>query len=169
MQKALTLIVAALLCALPAAAEKLTFSPLPMETPYTVASQWKPLLNYLENSLGVILEIDYSRSNDEVVAKFEAGQLDLAYFGPLPYTRLKKKFPAAKPLVVFHEKSGRPFYTCAMVVSGESPLSLEKITGKSIALTQPLSTCGYFATEGMLRNKGNSLENNRYRYIGPHD
>lgn len=154
--------------ALPAAAESLVFAPLPMETPYTVAAQWKPLLDYVEEHLGVTLNIDYSASNDEVVGKFRAGRLDLAYLGPLPYVKLRQSFSAAEPIVVFREKDGAATYTCALAAA-DTPVELKSLKHKRIALTQPLSTCGYFATQGMLQQRGRSLEENRYRYLGPHD
>jgi len=169
MRIVIALFVAFLCSTLPVAAEPLNFSPLPMETPDTVASQWKPLLTYLELALGVTLNIDYSTSNDEIIDKFRAGQLDLAYLGPLPYLTLKNSFPAAEPVVAFREKNGQPTYTCALAVPAESKLNLKGLKGKKIALTQPLSTCGYFATEGLLHQAGSSLEANFYRYLGQHD
>ncbi len=169
MCKIFALLLATMFSALPVAAETLTFAPLPMETPYTVASQWKPLLDYLGLNLGVTFEIDYSESNDQIVDKFKAGKLDLAYLGPLPYVTLKKTFPAAEPVVVFHEKNGQPAYTCAVVTLADASFSLKGMKERTIALTQPLSTCGYFATQGLMHDLGTSLEANRYRYIGPHD
>ena len=169
MRIVITLFVVFLFSTLPVAAESLNFSPLPMETPDTVASQWKPLLTYLELALGVTLHIDYSTSNSEIIDKFKAGQLDLAYLGPLPYLTLKNDFPAAEPVVVFREKNGQTTYTCALAVPAESKLNLKGLKGKKIALTQPLSTCGYFATEGLLHHAGSSLEANFYRYLGQHD
>ena len=169
MRIVIALFVAFLCSTLPVAAEPLNFSPLPMETPDTVASQWKPLLTYLELALGVTLNIDYSTSNDEIIDKFRAGQLDLAYLGPLPYLTLKNNFPAAEPVVVFREKNGQTTYTCALAVPAESKLNLKGLKGKKIALTQPLSTCGYFATQGLLHQSGSSLEANFYRYLGQHD
>lgn len=160
---------ALLLATSPAAAESLVFAPLPMETPYTVAAQWRPLLSYLEQKLGTTLQIDYSASNDEVIEKFRTGCLDLAYLGPLPYVKLRNSFPAAEPVVIFLEKDGESTYTCALVTAAGSPLNLKSLKHKRLALTQPLSTCGFFATQGLLQQHGNSLEENRYRYLGPHD
>ena len=169
MLRSISVFIAALASALPAFAETLTFAPLPMETPYTVASQWEPMLQYLELKLGVTLKIDYSESNAEIIDKFKAGKIDLAYLGPLPYLTLKQTFPAAEPLVIFHEKNGQPFYTCALISSAESAPDPNNMKARKIALTQPLSTCGYFATQGMLNRLGSSLEANRYRYLGQHD
>jgi phosphonate transport system substrate-binding protein len=150
-------------------AETLKFAPLPMETPEIVACQWKPLLEYLQTALGIELEIDYSNSNEQVLDKFETGRLDLAYLGPLPYLRLKDRFPQARPLVIFHEADGQPTYTCALVVAAESDLQPEQLSGRKIALTQPLSTCGFFSISGLLQQVGIRLEATRYRYLGPHD
>jgi phosphonate transport system substrate-binding protein len=115
------------------------------------------------------VEISYSANNQEVVDKFRTGQIDLAYLGPLPYITLKKTFPTAEPVVVFLEENGQASYTCALVVLADSKLNLKKLKGKKIALTQPLSTCGYFTTQGLLHDLGSSLEANLYRYLGQHD
>lgn len=151
------------------AGEILRFAPLPMESPEIVASQWKTLLEYLEKSLGMRVQVDYSAGNQEVVDKFAAGRLDLAYLGPLPYLRLKDRFPAAQPLVIFRESTGEPVYTCALIASAESELRIGQLKGRKIALTQPLSTCGYFSTDGLLQQAGRSLKENHYRYLGQHD
>jgi phosphonate transport system substrate-binding protein len=169
MLKVIALLVVVLFGARTGAAETLRFAPLPMETPHIVATQWQPLLAYLEKTLGVTLEISYSASNEEIIDKFQTGKIDLAYLGPLPYVTLNKTFPAAEPVVIFNEKDGQSTYTCALAVPAESTLSLKGVKGKKIALTQPLSTCGYFGTQGLLRQSGSTLEVNRYRYLGQHD
>lgn len=150
-------------------AETLKFAPLPMETAETVAAQWKPLLEHLKKVCDIELDFDYSTSNEQILEKFEAGQLDLAYLGPLPYLRLKDRFPLARPLVIFHEADGRPSYTCALVVAADSVLRPDRLAGRTIALTQPLSTCGFFSISGLLQQAGIRLEETRYRYLGPHD
>jgi hypothetical protein len=38
-----------------------------------------------------------------------------------------------------------------------------------IALTQPLSTCGFLAASGLLREHGSDLAKNFYRYVNKHD
>lgn len=151
------------------AGEILRFAPLPMESPEAVASQWKSLLEYLEKSLGVRVQVDHSADYQEIVDKFAAGRFDLAYLGPLSYLRLKDRFPAAQPLVIFREKTGEPVFTCALIASAESELRTSQLKGRKIALTQPLSTCGYFSVAGLLQQVGSSLKENHYRYLGQHD
>jgi phosphonate transport system substrate-binding protein len=150
------------------AAETYAFAPLPMEQPETVVRQVRPMLAYLERKLGSGFRIEYSEDYDDVLSKFREGKVDLVYLGPLPYVALREGFAQAVPVVHFLEKSGKPTYTCAIVVAGEK-VSLSSLKGKKIALTQPLSTCGYLATDGLLRQAGLSLEQTRYRYLDKHD
>lgn len=147
----------------------ISFAPLPMESPETVASQWKPALDYLGKALGSPLRIEYSDSYATILDKFKTGKLDLAFLGPLPYVTLKERFPAATPVVHFNEMNGQPSYTCAIVALAERKLKVKDLRGKTIALTQPLSTCGYLSTDSLLRRAGSALEKNRYRYLDKHD
>ena len=152
-----------------AQAETLVLAPLPMEAPETVVKQFKPMLNYLEQRLpGVQFRIDYSSSYQEVLDKFQQGKVDVAYLGPLPYVALKAQFGAATPLVHFLEASGQPTYTCA-IVSTNAKTRLKSLKGVKVALTQPLSTCGYLATDGLLQQAGNTLMAQQYRYLNQHD
>lgn len=150
-------------------AEEWRFAPLPMEKPEVVVAAWRPLLDYLGEKLGVTIRIEHLDDYGQIVEKFAAGELDLAYLGPLPYVELKKRLPAAEPLVHFKEKDGSAFYTCAIVAAADAGLTLKQLVGKKIALTQPLSTCGYLATDGLLRAAGRELDRNRFRYLDKHD
>ena len=156
-----------LACAQVAVAETLYFAPLPMQQPEEVVKQFKPMLAYLERQLGVTIEVKYSSSYEDILAKFQKGQLDLAYLGPLPYVTLKEQYTAAQPVVHFLEKSGKATYTCALVSAGGNVPNGAK--GKKFALTQPLSTCGYLSTDGLLNKSNTSLEQNKYKYLGKHD
>lgn len=147
----------------------ITFAPLPMENPETVARQWRPALDYLSKALGVTLRIEYADSYATILERFQSGTLDLAYLGPLPYITLKERFPAAVPVVHFNESNGQPSYTCAIVALAEHRLSAKSLSGRKIALTQPLSTCGYFMTDSLLQQAGSALIHNRFRYLGKHD
>ena len=70
-----------------------------MENPKTVASQWKPLLEYLQQKLDVNFQVQFLKSNQEVIDRIRAGKIDLAYLGPLPYIALKDHFPPLEPIV----------------------------------------------------------------------
>lgn len=151
----------------PVLAQTLYFAPLPMEQPEEVIKQFKPMLDYLEKRLGAKIEIRYSSSYAEILERFRTGQLDLAYLGPLPYVSLRDNYPQAEPLVHFLEKNGQATYSCALIGAGAK--LAKPLRGKTFALTQPLSTCGFLAVDGMLRERGEKLENQRFRYLDKHD
>lgn len=148
-------------------AETLYFGPLPMERPEEVIKQFKPMLSFLEQRLGVKTEIRYSGSYAELLERFRTGQIDIAYLGPMPYVSLRDNYPQAEPLVHFVEKEGQAHYTCALFSSGHA---IKPGLAKSrFALTQALSTCGYLSVESLLRQRGEKLERHVFSYLGKHD
>lgn len=152
-----------------AQAETIRFAPLPMENRETVVKQYRPMVLYLEKALNVTIEFIFADNYADIITNFTQGQIDLAYLGPLPYVELRAKENKAEPLVHFNEASGKPMYTCAIVTLADSPLKLTELKNKTIALTQPLSTCGYLSVNGLLHEQGSRLEDNRYTYLDKHD
>ncbi|PIE62616.1 MAG: ABC transporter substrate-binding protein [Desulfobacter postgatei] len=147
----------------------LHFAPLPMENREAVYKQFEPLRVYLENITGRKVVFKYFDNYDCLLDNFISGGIDLAYLGPLPYVELRGKYPDAEPLVTFREISGKSGYTCSLITLPENQLQLSAIKGKRVALTQPLSTCGYLSVNGLLEKYGSHLEKNRYCYLGRHD
>lgn len=153
----------------PAWSEVINFAPLPMENRETVLKQFMPMAMYLRETAGIELRFEYSDNYDEILHKFEQGKIDIAYLGPLPYVTLKAQFAQAEPLVHFNEASGKPLYTCAIVGLADKNIDLDALEKRKIALTQPLSTCGFLSTNGLLHEKGSGLARNLYRYLDKHD
>jgi phosphonate transport system substrate-binding protein len=153
----------------PVSAQTYVFAPLPMEEPEDVIRQYKPFLAHLERETGLHFQIAYSKDYAELLRKFRDGEVDIAYLGPLPYVELKATYPAAEPVVHFLEKSGKAKYTCALFTAGEGNPKAK--SGKArVALTQPLSTCGYLAADALLEQQQHiDIEQLRYRYLGKHD
>jgi phosphonate transport system substrate-binding protein len=150
-------------------ARVLVFAPLPMENREAVLKQFMPMVRYLQQTLGHEVRFDYSDSYAELLSKFRQGAVDMAYLGPLPYVSLKAGDEHATPLVHFNEASGEPLYTCAIVALADSNIDLGHMENRKIALTQPLSTCGFLAASGLLREQGSDLAKNFYRYVNKHD
>jgi len=144
------------------------FAPLPMEQPETVLRDFKPMLAYLEQETGLVFRVVYTRDYGELLRFIREGKVDMAYLGPLPYVELKQRFEAALPLVHFLEPTGKPSYTCALVERiGKD--HLRDTPTRRVALTQPLSTCGFLATSGLLSRHGEDLRKMDYQYLGTHD
>ncbi len=150
-------------------APPLRFAPLPMENREVVYKQFEPVRLYLEKITGKKVVFRFFDKYSHLLADFIDGGIDLAYLGPLPYVELRKAFPAAKPLVTFRETSGKNGYTCSLITLPEKKINLSAFSEKNIALTQPLSTCGYLSVNGILEKHGSSLEKNCYSYLERHD
>lgn len=158
----------ALMCS-PLHARTLVLAPLPMENRETVLKQFMPMAAYFRQALGHEVVFDYSDSYEEILAKFRQGRIDLAYLGPLPYVSLRSGCADAEPLVHFREANGAPSYTCSIVAAVDRDIALEGLENRKVALTQPLSTCGFLSTNGLLRERGSALSRNLYRYLDRHD
>lgn len=147
------------------------FAPLPMESLDTMTREYLPFMDFLEKRMNTPFEMVYHRSYQTLIAEFLEGRIDIAYLGPLPYVALKEQFPDVTPVAQFLDESGLHTYTCAMVRFADQDINLSSDQLKQVALTQPLSTCGYLAVESILQNRNLSLEdgNFEYQYLESHE
>lgn len=146
----------------------LVFVPLPIEQPETVVAASRPLIDYLARQLNVPITIRYEKNYGDIIRLFKQGEIDVVYLGPLPYVTLRKDYPEAEPLVATKEPDGNAFYTCAMVTAFDGPPSINRVR-HSVALTQPLSTCGHLSAGYLLDKYRIRLENLKHEYLGNHD
>lgn len=156
--------------AAPCTPSAIRFAPLPLEDRKIIHEQFQGLVEYLAEHTGVPVEVVHVGDYAEILERFQASEIDLAYLGPLPYVLLERSFPPAEPLACFRDESGSATYTCSLITTGESGLTLPEIKGMHIGLTQPFSTCGYLAVSQMLGEAGLALERNgnSFAYAGSH-
>lgn len=147
----------------------LTFAPLPLKDIKTIHTQFSPMIRYLEKKLHTKINIDYNDSYDSILKKFIEGKIDIAYLGPLPYLSLESKYPDTMPLVNFKNSKGKVSYTCSLVSFMSNTKTIKDISNDKIALTQPLSTCGYLFVNDLLKKSDADIEENKYKYLGRHD
>lgn len=152
------------------AAGSLRIAPLPMENREATVKAFNPIVEYLKQQLGQPIELVYFDKNHEIVQAFKDKTIDVALLGSLPYLALERKGGKGEPLVLFREADGQATYRCVLVKASSDAVSLKVLRGKRIALTQPLSTCGYLGANAMLRQQaGISLESLKYRYLNTHE
>jgi hypothetical protein len=94
-----------------------------------------------------------------------SGEFEL---GPLPYVILKSSYPQAEPVAAINEPDGKATYTCAMVTAFDGPTSVKQVH-RSIAFSQPLSTCGHLTAGYLLAKYGVKLEALHHEYLGNQD
>lgn len=147
-------------------AKQLVFTPLPIWSVAYNLQEYTPLTSYLERKLPLSFKYEHISDYAQIIKKFKKEEIDIAVLGPLPYTILKKEYKDATPIVSFKNAQGKISYRCALI-----KYKADKIDTKNlkIALTQPLSTCGYHNTKLMLeKNYGVDIEDVTFEYLGSH-
>lgn len=137
-------------------------------TPDEIRSQLGPA-RFIEELTGHPVVVENHARYEDIISGFVAGRIDLAILGPLPYVSLRQLHAGAEPLVRFREPDGREHYTCTLVAFADEVRPLPRYVGARLALTQPFSTCGYFAAATLLGRAGVDIERLDYRFVGRHD
>jgi len=150
------------------AGRELVYTPLPIEQPEKVITANRPLVTYLAKQLKTPITIRYEKDYEEILRLFQQGKIDIVHLGPLPYVILKKSYTKAEPVVAINEPDGKATYTCAMVTAFDGPTSVRQVR-RSIAFSQPLSTCGHLTAGYLLDKYGSNLENLHHEYLGNQD
>jgi phosphonate transport system substrate-binding protein len=143
------------------------FTPLPMNKTKKNVKEFLPLIDFLKKELSVDIKFNNQSNYTDILKGFENKTIDMAFLGPLPYAVLKSKYPYIKPIVSFKQKNGSVYYRC--VLSKFATDTIDTSKPLKIALTQPLSTCGYFMSKKLLKQKYNlDLKAQYYKYTMSH-
>ncbi|MCE1225232.1 MAG: PhnD/SsuA/transferrin family substrate-binding protein [Geobacteraceae bacterium] len=152
----------------PAVARELVYTPLPIEQPETVIAASRPFVSYLSKQLKTPVTIRYEKDYEEILRLFQQGKIDIVHLGPLPYVILKKSYAQAEPVVAINEPDGKASYVCVMATAFDGPTSVRQVR-RSIALSQPLSTCGHLTAGYLLDKYGIKLDSLHHEYLGNQD
>ncbi|ADR19454.1 PhnD/SsuA/transferrin family substrate-binding protein [Calditerrivibrio nitroreducens] len=147
--------------------EQYIYSAVSLGNHESTIAQHKPLLDYISDRLNKKIKIAYYENHRELVEMFIKKDVDIAYLGPVPFIALKRKYINFEPLVLVKEKDGNSSYRCVLFAPIDESDPLKKI--KNIAMTNPLSTCGYTFVYSALKKEGIDLESIPYSYIGNHE
>ncbi len=149
------------------AKETLTFAPLPTKKAVKNIKDFLPLTSYLDKNLNLNIQYTYEKDYKNILKGFKEGKIDIAYLGPLPYLLLKKEFTYAKAIVTFAQKNGNFNYRCVISKFKGDKINFNKEI--KVALTQRFSTCGYYMTSLLLKEKMNiELKDQKYKYTMSH-
>lgn len=145
----------------------INFAPLPTKKASKNIEDFLPMNAYLKEKLSIDIKYIYKKDYQDILNGFKDGTIDIAYLGPLPFISLKKEYMFVKPIVTFKEQSGSSKYRCVLAKFKKDKFDKEKQI--KVALTQPLSTCGYFMTSILLKENFNiELKEQKYNYTMSH-
>jgi phosphonate transport system substrate-binding protein len=150
--------------------QKLVIGLLPTESAPTVIRLNEPLRAYLENRLGLPVEMVVGANYAATSEALRFGRLDIAYLGPVTYilqSRRAKLQPFARPS---HEVVG-PTFKAVVIVPAKSPAkTLADLRGREVAFGDPASTSGTWVPRYQLLEAGLvSGRDYTLRVLGAHD
>ena len=148
------------------------FAPLPIVNEKQTILKAKPFATALSNLLGTPVSVRYYPSYDEILTAFTKGDIDFAELGPFNLLKLKKMTTHFAPLVFVPRIKNQTSYRCHLVAAMDNSFKfheLAQLKSPKIALTQPLSTCGWFSMDYFFQKNGLDLRQYNYQFIGSHD
>ncbi|MCX8083756.1 MAG: PhnD/SsuA/transferrin family substrate-binding protein, partial [Calditerrivibrio sp.] len=111
------------------------------------------------------LYFHYVDSHKDLLNLIINDKIDFAYLGPVPYLLLTSKYKHVEPLAEVLEKDGKPTYRCVLFIASDK----EKVTIKKLALTNPISTCGYVSMKYLLKKRKIDIDKIEYQYLNNHE
>lgn len=146
---------------------KVNFAPLPTTRVTKDIEDFLPMSRYLESKIPIKINYVYEKDYQGILDGFKDGSIDMAYFGPLPYLSLKKEYDSIEPIVTFKQDDGSVKYRCVLAKFRDD--EFKKEAPIKVALTQSLSTCGYYMSSILLRENFNiDLSKQNYKYTMSH-
>lgn len=145
----------------------ITFAPLPISQKSNVVEEFLPLFNYIQKDSGIKTKFIYEKDYSTIIEKFTQNKIDIILLGPLPYIKLNQIYKFNEPIVSFKQKNGEAYYRCVLAKFGKDTINFKEQL--KVALTQPLSTCGYYMTNILLKKRYNiNLKKQKYDYTMSH-
>ncbi|GAB4367931.1 MAG: phosphonate ABC transporter substrate-binding protein [Kiloniellaceae bacterium] len=118
--------------------------------------RYQPFEAYLEENLGVPVEIYTASSYDGVIQALAADQIEFAFLGSSAYAAAWTETDGGvEPLVSRLEDDGSTGYFSVVAVRCDGPYKkMEDLKGKTLAFADPDSTSGYAVPYYNLRKQG---------------
>lgn len=145
----------------------IVFAPLPIKNQSNIIEEFALLFNYLEKILKINIVFTHEKDYAIIIEKFKQNKIDIVLLGPLPYLKLNEKYKFNKPIITFKQDDKNTFYRCVLAKYRNDHISINKQT--KVALTQPLSTCGFYMTNQLMQSKYNiNLASQKFKYLMSH-
>lgn len=129
----------------------------------------EPLKLYLEETLDMPVEIFVASDYVGVIEAMNAGQLDIAYYGPLTYVLAHEK-TGAIPLVKAEVKGSATYHSIIIARKDSKIESVSELKGEVFAFGDPASTSSHLMPNAMLREEGIDPDKDLNKvFTGGHD
>ncbi len=130
---------------------RITVAVLPDQSKDALLTRHGPLLAYLEDKTSLDIELVIPLDYADLVDQFDAGHIDLAWFGGLTFIQAQQRSQAA-PLA-FRDIDLR-FTSCYLVSGSENRSTVREFAGEHFSFGPQLSTSGHLMPRYFLERDG---------------
>ena len=130
---------------------RITVAVLPDQSKDALLARHDPLLAYLEDKTSLDIELVIPLDYADLVDQFDAGHIDLAWFGGLTFIQAQQRSQAA-PLA-FRDVDLR-FTSCYLTSTSESRSTVREFAGEQFSFGPQLSTSGHLMPRYFLERDG---------------
>jgi phosphate/phosphite/phosphonate ABC transporter binding protein len=149
--------------------EVVRFGVVPLEAPAEMYRRFSPLMQYLQEALGMNFELRVASSFEAAVKELGEGITNLCYMTPSTYILAHRSYGAE--VLVKALRDGKPFHHSVIISRRDGPVKeLKDIKGRSFAFGDVNSTSSHIVPRAMLLEEGIELKDlSYYNYLGHHD
>jgi len=122
---------------------------LPSQAKDRLIARFEPLIRYLESTTGLESQLLIPEDYSDLLEKFEAGHIDLAWFGGLTFVQAEQK---SHIVAIAFRDIDLQFTSCYLAKVADTRMRITEFAGESFSFGPELSTSGhlmprYFMTE----------------------
>lgn len=128
---------------------------LPDQSKQTLLSQYVPLLDYLERATSLEFELSVPSDYQDLVSQFDAGRVDLAWFGGLTFVQAEQRSQA---LALAFRDVDVQFTSCYLAKASDSRTSIRQFEAEDFSFGPELSTSGHLMPRYFLTDEGLETE-----------
>lgn len=141
---------------------------LPDQVESALVARHAPLIDYLERTTSLDLELVIPASYEDLLKQFDGGTVDLAWFGGLTYVRAEHEYGAV-PLA-FRDVDLQ-FTSCYLASATDTRTAVRDFEGEDFSFGPRLSTSGHLMPRYFLEGNGQFPEQlfGTVRYSAGHD
>lgn len=123
--------------------ERLVFAAVPTEDEEVISRRYEMFLEYLENRIGIPVDIYFPTSYTATIEAFRGGNADIARFGPFSYILANER--ANTEVFAVSAEPGVPttYYSAFVTLDDSGIESVEDLRGRNWAFVDPASTSGH--------------------------
>lgn len=145
---------------------------IPADDATEMIRQYQPVVDYLEEELGLEIEIEVTTDYTAAVLAMKYGHIDMAWFGPFSYVLAAGEAGAEAIVNGVRRDTGNSTYRTIFVTKAGSGIeTLDDLRGHTFAFVDPASTSGYLIPMKILLENDINPEDDfpTWYYAGTHN